>query len=78
MLINCNVFPLAATAKNVQNNLEVIELDTTKDESVVKAVKYVATKEGHIDVVVNNAGAGYYGTYLSAFGSLISSYSHWF
>jgi NAD(P)-dependent dehydrogenase (short-subunit alcohol dehydrogenase family) len=38
--------------------LQVIELDVTNDGSVERAVGEVATKAGHIDVLVNNAGFG--------------------
>jgi NAD(P)-dependent dehydrogenase (short-subunit alcohol dehydrogenase family) len=37
--------------------LEVIELDVTNDESVRRAVEHVLSREGGLDVAVNNAGA---------------------
>jgi len=45
----------------LKEKLHVIELDATKDETVKKAIDHVLQKEGHIDAVVNNAGAGFLG-----------------
>lgn len=42
--------------------MEVVSLDLTKDESIVAAVKTVLEREGRIDVLVNNAGYGSYGS----------------
>lgn len=36
-------------------------VDLTKDESMVKLVEDVIAKEGHIDVLINNAGYGSFG-----------------
>jgi len=41
--------------------LKVVELDVTKDASVDQAVKRVVDDAGTIDIVVNNAGIGYWG-----------------
>lgn len=41
-----------------KNSLETIECDVTSDDSVNKAIDYVIKKEGHISVVINNAGYG--------------------
>jgi len=41
--------------------LRVLELDVTSDESVNRAIAQIAEDEGRIDVVINNAGRGYYG-----------------
>ena len=38
-----------------------LEMDVTNDESMVKGVQQIITKEGHIDLLVNNAGFGSYG-----------------
>jgi len=51
----------AIEEKKLQNKLHVIELDATKDDTVKKAIAHVLAKEGHIDAVVNNAGAGWFG-----------------
>ena len=46
-----------------KNNLpvEIIELDVDKEESIISAVKKVVTKNGRLDVLVNNAGYGQFG-----------------
>jgi short-subunit dehydrogenase len=41
--------------------VSIIELDITKEESIVKCVNTIIEKEGSIDVLVNNAGYGSYG-----------------
>ncbi len=45
-----------------EKGMEVVSLDLTKDETIVEAVNTVLEKEGRIDVLVNNAGYGSYGT----------------
>ena len=42
--------------------MEVVPLDLTKDETIVDAVNTVLDKEGRIDVLINNAGYGSYGS----------------
>jgi len=42
-------------------NLEVIELDVDKEESIKSAVKKIQEQKGRIDVLVNNAGYGLFG-----------------
>jgi NAD(P)-dependent dehydrogenase (short-subunit alcohol dehydrogenase family) len=41
-----------------QDNLVVAEMDVTSDESVESTVARVIAEDGHIDIVVNNAGYG--------------------
>lgn len=41
--------------------LEVIELDVTDTTSIEKAVQYIISKTGSIDVLINNAGYGGFG-----------------
>jgi len=45
-----------------EKGMEAISLDLTKDESIVEAVNTVVKKEGRIDVLINNAGYGSYGS----------------
>ncbi|MGB0431061.1 MAG: SDR family oxidoreductase [Bacteroidia bacterium] len=40
-------------------NIEVIQLDVTNEESMVKAVKKIVTDKGRIDILVNNAAINY-------------------
>ncbi|KAF5201349.1 Dehydrogenase/reductase SDR family member 7B [Thalictrum thalictroides] len=40
------------------DNVEVLELDVSSDESVAKAVSAIIGKCGKIDIVINNAGIG--------------------
>jgi len=48
-------------AKNENLNLEVIELDVDKEDSIKSAVKKIQEQKGRIDVLVNNAGYGLFG-----------------
>lgn len=56
-----------ATSNSAQlitsDNLQAIVLDVTDDRSVAKAVKYILEQEGHLDVLVNNAGIMMYGSH---------------
>ncbi|TCI85531.1 SDR family oxidoreductase [Tenacibaculum sp. M341] len=40
-------------------NIEIIQLDVTDNNSIEKAVDYITVKDGKIDVLLNNAGAGF-------------------
>jgi len=48
-------------AKKENLNLEVIELDVDKEESIKSVVKKIQEQKGRIDVLVNNAGYGLFG-----------------
>jgi len=52
---------LEHAAKKENIPVEIIELDVDKEESIISAVKKVATKNGKLDVLVNNAGYGQFG-----------------
>lgn len=40
-------------------NIEILELDVTKTETIEKVVNTIIEKDGKIDVLLNNAGAGF-------------------
>jgi len=48
-------------AKKENLNLQVIELDLDKEDSIKSAVKKIQEQKGSIDVLVNNAGYGLFG-----------------
>lgn len=41
--------------------MNIIPLDLTDDQSIVNCVNTILDKEGHIDILINNAGYGSYG-----------------
>jgi NAD(P)-dependent dehydrogenase (short-subunit alcohol dehydrogenase family) len=53
---------LMAKAKEESVTLELLQLDVQDDASVKNAVAALIQKHGRVDVLVNNAGAGYLGT----------------
>jgi short-subunit dehydrogenase len=42
--------------------MEVVQLDLTQDESIVNAVNTILEREGRVDILINNAGYGSYGS----------------
>src|SRR3990172_11805889 len=48
-------------AKKENLNLKVIELDVDKEDSIKSAVKKIQEQKERIDVLVNNAGYGFFG-----------------
>ena len=53
---------LEARAKEVGVTLDLQALEVQDDASVNACVQYVLSKYGHIDLLVNNAGSGYFAT----------------
>ena len=44
-----------------QEGAHIIQMDVTDDDSMVKGVNEIITREGKIDILINNAGFGSYG-----------------
>lgn len=40
-------------------DIEILELDVTKKETITKTVEYIISKDKKIDILINNAGAGF-------------------
>lgn len=52
---------LIKIASDEKLELEIIEIDVTKQETIDKAISYIKDHNLNIDVLVNNAGFGYLG-----------------
>ncbi|MCX7547712.1 SDR family oxidoreductase [Xanthomarina sp. F1114] len=44
--------------KYPESKFPIVGLDVTKNNTITEAIKAVLSKEGHIDVLINNAGVG--------------------
>jgi len=55
------VYGASRSAQDVYENFVPVEMDVTNDDSVLTAVENVIEEEGHIDIVINNAGMAYAG-----------------
>ncbi|WP_299710990.1 SDR family oxidoreductase [uncultured Tenacibaculum sp.] len=67
-----NNFKVYATMRNLNKSdalqkeiktrnlsIEILELDVTKNDSIVKTVQTIIDKDGKLDILLNNAGAGF-------------------
>lgn len=72
ILLAKNNYKVYATMRNLQKaevlkaeieaqnlNIEILELDVTRKESIDQAVAKVIEQDGKIDLLINNAGAGF-------------------
>ena len=69
----CKVY---ATARNVEKmqalhhlQIELLSLDVTDNAAIGSVINTIIVNEGHIDIVVNNAGVGCYGVLAFAIRS---------
>lgn len=58
-----NVSQIEDIAKGHQDNALLLKLDVTKPEDIENAVKAATERFGRIDVLVNNAGIGYFASF---------------
>ena len=54
---NQAVETLSKECPNVTNTVEPLHLELTSDESIDKAFEHVKSTSGHLDALINNAGA---------------------
>ena len=51
---------IAEAKKNNISSIHTIQLDVTKEESIKNCIQYIENKENKIDILINNAGAGFF------------------
>lgn len=60
-----NVYGAARRIEKMQElknfGIKPISLDVTKEESLIACVELILKEAGNIDILINNAGSGYYG-----------------
>jgi len=69
LLMNQQGYQVYATARRVdrmkdlaEKGIRIMEMDVTRDESMVTAVESIYRTSGQIDILINNAGYGSYGS----------------
>ncbi|KAJ5296340.1 uncharacterized protein N7443_007233 [Penicillium atrosanguineum] len=66
---------IRAECPSATNTLEMLILDLNSDESIEKAFEAVNSSQGRLDILINNAGAGFDGEFLQAKISLRECYN---